>query len=326
MNSGYIALKDIAKLHIVVTLIGYRSQGESIIVRLVESDVTLYCLVVDCYSLRKRNITVELLRSYHVSHINLLCWSHPHLDHSKGLDDLLYGFCDKSTEYLIPVYFNNGSNDIVTISNKDEKKIVDAIFLQNAKTQTSVTGVSVKAMNFNQITNFKLSDFSNSIPFTIKALTPISSRLEQYAHESRRDVGINELSICLLVEIGDYKMLFSSDAVDEHIENINPDYLEGCRFVKIPHHGSKTSLSLLEVLPGQFDVAGVTGYHLRGDLPMREEVVERYKNEKKCKVFCTSGYEKKNSPLYGYIEYDINLFEKDFVNYQINCVNGAEML
>lgn len=326
MNDGFIALKNIANLHIVVTLIGYRSQGESIIVRLVEGDVTLYSLVVDCYSLHKRNITVELLRSYHVSHINLLCWSHPHLDHSKGLDDILYGFCDNSTEYILPVYFNNGSNDIVTINNKGEKKFIDAIFLQNAKTKTSVTGISVKAMNFNQIENLKLCDFSNSIPFTIKALTPISSRLEQYAHEDRHDVSINELSICLLVEIGDYKMLFSSDVTDEHIDNINPDILDGCRFVKIPHHGSKSSLSLLDVLPEELDVAGVTVYHLRGDLPLREEVIEKYKNEKNCKVFCTSGYEKKNSPLYGYIEYDINLFENDFVNYKINCVNGAVML
>lgn len=331
MNSDILGLSRIKDFRVVVTLIGYRSQGESIIIRFVDenkakNDSTLYCIVIDCYKLHRRNITKEFLSEYGVDHVDMLCWTHPHLDHSKGLEELLAEYCDINTEYLIPPHFLNIPNDIVTINNKLEKKIVDDIFEQNTRTNANVTCVSVKAQNYNRIKYLSLQSLDYSgIPVIIKALTPISGILDKYAHDGINNANINELSVSLLVQVGEYHLFFGADAIDLHLMQIDPDILSNCRFVKIPHHGSDTSLELLNLLPPTLDIAGTTVYHVKGDLPLEEEVIRLYK-EKGAHVFCSSGYKKQLSPIYGVVEYSINIFEKEEIEYNIKCLNGAKEL
>ena len=62
-----------SNLHAVITIIGYRSQGESVIFRIVDGIETKYCLVVDSYKLKQRNVTLEfLIDKYNVS--ILICY------------------------------------------------------------------------------------------------------------------------------------------------------------------------------------------------------------------------------------------------------------
>lgn len=327
INSYHIS--SLSKLGVVVTIIGYRSQGESVIVRIVDRNnngKTLYCLVVDCYCLKKINKTSELLAKYGVQHVDLLCWTHPHLDHAKGLNVVLERYCDATTKYLIPQYFlNNKSNDIVVINNKDELAFIDEIFKQNKKTQASVNPISVCDGEFNLVADFDVFDYSEKIHVKIQALTPIASILSQYAHSGEKANDINQLSITLFLLVGDYGLLLGGDTVEPHLSCINPSRLENCHFVKIPHHGSATSKNLLDLLPDDIHFAGTTVYHIRGNLPDKS-LIQEYKKKKNCKVFCTSDYMKKKSQVYGYVECDIDLFGNQNIIYNVNCVNGAKEL
>lgn len=310
-------------LRLVITVIGYRSQGESIIFRIVDKDRTKYCLVVDCYKLKKRNVTLEFLKDkYHVSCINMLCWTHPHIDHARGLSELMTEMCNMKTEYILPAHFYNEPNrDLITINDKSEKATVDEIFRVNHITKLSSTNVEVKASQYNQLESFDMMYGTTPIPVTIYALTPISSILGDSVKADVHDLNPNELSVSLLVDVSGYRVFLGADAIKNHIEKMNTSLLKDCKFVKIPHHGSSTSEELLNYLPPSIDIACSTVYHIKGDLPERS-VIDKYKA--KGKVYCTGDYIKSNRHS-GVLEFEIS-FPNDTVEYNVTCYNTAKQL
>jgi beta-lactamase superfamily II metal-dependent hydrolase len=313
-----------SNLHAVITIIGYRSQGESVIFRIVDGIETKYCLVVDSYKLKQRNVTLEfLIDKYNVSHIDMLCWSHPHIDHSKGLSELIERLCGEKTEYILPAHFYNQPGiDLVTIQNKEEKVTIDEIFNINSKTKLVATSVEVKTGSHNQLECFTLVCAGlEPIPVGIFALTPISSILGDYVVSKKHNIDPNELSISLLIDINGYKIFLGADTIRTHIAQIDTSMLEGCKFVKIPHHGSSTSLDLLNYLPVSIDAACTTVYHLKGDLP-EKSVIDRYKT--KGPVFCTGDYLRNNRHS-GAVEFDV-LFDEENIEYRVVCYNAAKML
>lgn len=319
-----LSLSHPDNLRVVVTIIGYRSQGESVIFRVVDGDTTKYCLVVDCYKLKGRNVTTEFLRDkYQVSHINMLCWSHPHIDHSRGLAELMTDFCDDKTEYILPAHFYNMPGvDLVTIRDKQEKDTVDEIFRVNQRTKLSATNVEVKAQNFNQLESFSLlSPGMEPIPVGIYALTPISSILGNSVKKGEHDLNPNDLSVSLLIDVAGYRLFLGADAIAKHIAEMDTSMLDGCKFVKIPHHGSSTSEELLRYLPSSIDISCSTVYHIKGDLP-EKGMIDRYKE--RGQVYCTGDYVKKNRHS-GVVEFEIALNRKE-IEYSITCYNTAKEL
>lgn len=308
---------------LVITVIGYRSQGESIIFRIVDEDRTKYCLVVDCYKFRSRNVTLELLKGkYHVPCINMLCWTHPHIDHARGLSELMTELCNMDTEYILPAHFYDEPNrDLITIKDKKEKATVDEIFKINHITKLSATNVEVKANNYNQLESFVLMYGTNPLSVKIYALTPISSILGDSVKAGVHDLNPNELSVSLLVDVEGYRIFLGADAIKNHIEKMDVSLFDGCKFVKIPHHGSSTSEELLNYLPPSIDIACSTVYHIKGDLPERS-VIDKYKA--KGKVFCTGDYlkDKRHS---GVLEFEVS-FPNDTIEYNITCYNAAKQL
>lgn len=311
-------------LRVVITIIGYRAQGESVIFRIVDGVETKYCLVVDCYKLKKRNVTLEFLEDkYKVSHIDMLCWSHPHIDHSRGLVELMERLCREKTEYVLPAHFYNKPNtDLITIRDKGEKVTIDEIFKINTMTKLSTTNVEVKAKNYNQLEYFSMVCAGiESIPVGIYALTPISSILGAHITSGVHNLDPNELSVSLLIDINGYKIFLGSDTIKNHISEMDISMLEGCKFVKIPHHGSSTSEELLNYLPAALDMACTTVYHIKRDLP-EKSVIDRYKD--KGSVFCTGDYRKCHRHS-GVVEFEIS-FNSEHVEYNVVCYNTAKQL
>ena len=68
-----------------VYLIGYNSQGESILFFLRTDEGVIYSGVVDCYTYKSINKTIDLLKKENIEKIDFLCWTHPHDDHSLGI-------------------------------------------------------------------------------------------------------------------------------------------------------------------------------------------------------------------------------------------------
>lgn len=117
-----IPITSSGDLRVKIFVIGYKNQGESIIILFIDAGEegcpVKYSIVIDCFKYNKRNITDEILRRYSVDTISMLCWTHPDLDHSVDIDTLIKKYCKGSTQILLPEHFYNEPSDIITINNK----------------------------------------------------------------------------------------------------------------------------------------------------------------------------------------------------------------
>lgn len=89
-------------LQIETYVIGYKSQGESILFFILVDDIICFSGAVDCFCLCNDNYTEKILIDKGDVTLDFLCWTHPDLDHSRGMDHLVDNFTDKNTKIWIP--------------------------------------------------------------------------------------------------------------------------------------------------------------------------------------------------------------------------------
>lgn len=315
-----IPITGYCNLRVKIFVIGYKSEGESIIILFVDvNDIKCpvkYSIVIDCFKYKNKNITDEILRRYSVETLSMLCWTHPDLDHSVAIDALIKKYCKESTQILLPEHFYNTPSDIVTINNKKLKDAVDKIFSLNRLRRKTVSNVSATAGGYSEVKSIRFAGVDGNMKASINVITPISSILADYVKESKRNVIKNELSISLIINIDEYYLYFGGDTVDKHIDAINAAYLGECRFVKIPHHSSTTSMSLTNYLPQEIDTACTTIFS-KHRLP-DTTVLQAYCSMGK--VFATGDNNNKND--YGVIEYEYD-FSKTDIDIKINLYGNA---
>lgn len=305
-----IPITSSGDLRVKIFVIGYKNQGESIIILFIDAGEegcpVKYSIVIDCYKYNKRNITDEILRRYSVGTISMLCWTHPDLDHSVDIDTLIKKYCKESTQILLPAHFYNEPSDIITINNKTLRGAVDKVFNLNRLKKRTVTNISVTDRGYNEIKSLKFAGVDKSVFVSVNAVTPISSILANYVKKRNHNVNKNELSISFIINIDGYYLYFGGDTINGHIDAINPAFLEQCRFVKIPHHSSDTSTNLLSYLPQEIDTACTTIFSAR-NLP-KESVLQGY-----CsigKVFSTGSNNNKKYN-YGVVEYEYDFSKEE---------------
>ena len=111
----------ISNLRVLIYVIGYARYGESIVLLIMNGDTCYFAAVIDSYHYRKGgkgpfiNKAADILMKHHVKRLDLLCWSHPHDDHSKGITTLLRKFCDEETNVLFPMYISANEADNVRL-------------------------------------------------------------------------------------------------------------------------------------------------------------------------------------------------------------------
>ena len=122
----------------------------------------------------------------------MLCWTHPHLDHSIDIDALIKKYCKDSTQILLPEHFYNKPEDIITINNKKLKEAVDKIFSLNRLKREAVTLASATAGGYSEVKSINFSGIEGDFPVSINIVTPISSILADYVKNDCRNININE--------------------------------------------------------------------------------------------------------------------------------------
>ena len=107
----------ISDLRVLVYVIGYQCYGESTVLLIMNGDEVYYSIVIDSYHYKPYNGSpfinkaVDILRKHHVEHLDILCWTHPHDDHSRGITTILKKFCHEETSLLFPGYIENNASD-----------------------------------------------------------------------------------------------------------------------------------------------------------------------------------------------------------------------
>jgi len=299
----------ISDLRVLVYVIGYKNYGESTLFLILNGNDVYYSVVIDSYHIRKRenlpfiNKAVDILNKYRVDHLDLLCWTHPHDDHSKGIGTILNKFCDKETVVIFPAYIQDNTADIIKL-NRVSKDSIKKLLKVNKENKICANPISVVKGRYNSIDEFLISnpfDIDDTRKVTIDVITPISNRLMSYVNESFcKDP--NELSITLIIDIDGYSFYFGGDTTNEHIDISNKERLKKCRFVKIPHHASETADHLLKYLPvDNLDAVCTTVFKWGKSVLPKREVIQYYQRYLR-DIYSTNKDFKKNG--YGIIEYE----------------------
>ena len=207
---------DISQLKVKIFAVGYGYIGESIIIFIMNGDRVYYSIVIDCYKIKKKkkgpyiNKTVDILKQHSVERLDILCWTHPHEDHSKGISTLISKYCDEETKVLFPMYVLNNTSDIVNLKFVS-KDIVDGILAANRSKNSLATPIGIPYQSRTIIDEFIITNSYNTDEtraVSIDAITPISSYLTEFVnHGICKDP--NELSISLIVNIDGYGFFFA---------------------------------------------------------------------------------------------------------------------
>ena len=246
----------ISDLRVLIYVIGYARYGESTVVLIMNGDTCYYAAVIDSYHYRKEgkgpfiNKAEDILLKHHVERLDLLCWTHPHDDHSKGITILLKKFCDEETNVLYPMYIEANEADIVKLKHVSQET-VHKVLADNRDGKYKANPIGVVSGRYDNVDEFDIVnpyDEEDSRRVSIDAITPISNKLTKYVNEKKCN-DPNELSITLFLEIDGYGFYFGGDTTNEHIDDSNKKRMGMCRFVKIPHHSSSTAIHLLNYLP-----------------------------------------------------------------------------
>ncbi|UOW67233.1 hypothetical protein [Paraclostridium bifermentans] len=259
-----------------IYLIGYQNQGESIIFVLKDGDSVLYSGVIDSYEYDNKNITINTLRELGISKLDLLCWSHPHDDHSIGMECLLSDWIDSSSTVVYP-------NDLFKIGSGLSTEAMQCINILKELSLSKKRKIPVlkEVSGTNTVGKKILIKNDKRYEFKIETLTPVS-RITEKRYINNKVNNLNDFSIALLVTLGGVKFLFGGDIENTTINKID-DFaiVDLIDYIKIPHHSSKGSSHIFKLFDSTFNnnkgsVACTTEY-ISGSLP-NFNILDNYKN------------------------------------------------
>lgn len=299
----------ISDFRILIYVIGYARYGESTVFLMMDGDNCCYAAVIDCFQFKRDkrgpfiNKAADILEKHHVKRLDMLCWTHPHDDHSKGLTTILSKYCDNETDVLYPMYIQDNEVDIVKLQHVS-RETVKKVLSDNRAGMYRANPIGVVKEKFNSIDEFEVVntyDEDDVRNVRIDAITPISSKLTSYVNSAKCS-DPNELSISLIIDIDGYGFYFGGDTTNEHIDASNKRKMGRCRFVKIPHHSSDTANHLLNYLPvDELDAVCTTVFKWgRSKLP-KAEVVKEYQKYFS-NIYSTNKEQRQKG--YGIIEYE----------------------
>lgn len=260
---------------------GKNGDGEGILVLFMDRDKVIRSISMDCCKANVSGVECNLLNSlldyYKVKNVDCFVWTHPHDDHSNGLDELIEKYHRKNSIAVIPKQIYGTDNDIVNM--KPMSKKVLKKFISRFK-KKKLRSIDCQCQEKRCVYSFYLE---NTISGDIKSiklycLTPMDFLLDDKLRSSKKisDSFLNDISLSLILDVDGYCYFFGGDAPDKTLKEVDMNYLYGCKWIKIPHHGSKTSKEIVQYFNKNVDSA-VTASFLTCQLP-NKDVLDQYQN------------------------------------------------
>lgn len=272
-------VSSIENLIVSIFVIGYKNIGESIIVLFRDvydgNDIVIMSMVIDSYEKEELNLIRKILLKYNVNKLDFVCWTHPHYDHSPGIDTLIRDmFHDDIVIFSPKFYYGNLMPDMLKSECARTQEIFDNIWK-----------LVEKHPNFSQIwrTISANGDATHQYPMQLLTrdgtckkdinlyfLTPLASKTDMYATKGKEFSKPNELSVSFILSIDGYDFFFGGDTENDHAKGIDNEIIQDMRWIKVPHHCSLGAKSIADSLGPKFDYAASTVY-TSSSLP-REEI------------------------------------------------------
>lgn len=286
-------ISDFRKIFLDIYLIGYPTEGKSIVCCLYTDSTLspfLFTSVIDCYRSIQSNYTIELLDRLGIKKLDLLCWTHPDKDHSLGIDELLQNYTNGDTIVAIPISLLENREKF---GNEFSQKYCEMI--QN-RLKVRKPEKKLRLQYTCNNTEVYIRDYLSSVQdkeyrLRIKALAPNSVLVANLMNRKR--VSNNIFSIVLCVQFEKLNALFTGDIENTTIQSTKDcwDLPDNFHYIKIPHHGSSSSSALIDFLEVQKNPAFIgnvacSTVFAKAKIP-EKEILERYGHIVE-KVICTS--------------------------------------
>lgn len=287
-----------------VYLIGYNSQGESILFFLRTDEGVIYSGVVDCYTYKSINKTIDLLKKENIEKIDFLCWTHPHDDHSLGIDKLLDLYCDSNTKIWISDIYPEDLELYSASSRNLYQKIKEIIRRKKS---------NIKFAKDNTILDKFICQGLNSYSFEIQSFSPNSTIIAENKEFGKAEKG-NPYSIGLSVYVGRFNVMLAGDVENTTISRFDDTFFDSpIDYIKIPHHGSSTG----DQLPIKLNEFGLKApsvatsiIFIKHHLP-QVDTLQKYKKWGTNEIYVTNSFENfENTENYGIIVTSFDVLEK----------------
>ena len=307
-------------------VVGYKTQGESIVIlfRDDEKQKILFSMVVDCFVHEKVNVTRKILDKYGIKTLDAVCWTHPHWNHSYGIDELVHDYLSPSTTIFSPkFYYGNLKKDLLRSECKKTPGIFKSLREEVANNPNindvwrTISASGDLSLNF----TMQLSaDDDVSVKKDIKFyfLTPIGNRTDEFALEGTEFDAPNELSISFIISLDGYNLFFGGDTEYGHAEDIQTSIVKSLRWIKVPHHCSLGGKSIAERIGPKLDFSTSTIYS-KANLPV-EDVQKMYASPEH-PLYMTQLPNRK-ACVYGVVQYDYR-FNSDNIDVDITTYGNA---
>ncbi|MEN6554528.1 MAG: hypothetical protein ABFC34_16780 [Methanobacterium sp.] len=306
MNNRFV----VESLTLDVYIVGYKHQGESIILIVKSDEIVCYTCVIDCFEYNEINKTIQILDDQNISYIDTICWTHPDIDHSIGIDNILSEYTNEKTTVLVPEGLDG---DRESVNYHERVRNTFELINNDIKSNKRSSFRVMSASDCKCIVDDLYTIGEKSYTFYMISVSPNSHlirRRELYTSKLKK----NDYSIALRVKFGELELFFGSDIEDVNIDLINrflSSYIpRSFNLLKIPHHTSPSSEKLLQLLDKskKSDISCSTVY--RSNKLPDTDLIDSYK--KYSKRFLCTGYvsDQYDNYDYGCIHINYNLLQR----------------
>lgn len=288
MCKRQVQIERLEDLEVEIHLLGSTSWGESILVLITDKGFVLFSYLIDSFkgihdylkSLKEKEVLQSLL--------TCICWTHPHDDHSDDLfsilkDDELVKLNKKS-----PLRYEGSTRFIIPGYLKDGKYKIQSDYVEPILSLGGAIGVVFGEYHskINHSWSVKISETNTEQKVSLNIVSP--KVIEQSLSQLLTKESLNLISLSCVLQIGSlYSIYFGGDCTDDELigimngstdkHNKMKNLISECKIIKIPHHGSDSTVQFIDYLNDNLDYAIVTS-DCRTSLP-NQDVLDKYSSK-----------------------------------------------
>ena len=228
------------KLHVYV--VGYPTEGESILFIIAEANKALLTIVTDCYEdgQNYNHVSTILCNEWESASIDAFVWTHPHKDHSQGIISLLDKYDGKRQAHIIAatnvVGFQNYPGDIWD----EAKNIQDYLFKHYPPSSFQYHYKDYDPYEDCTYAFLLYGENPEECPplnVTLDFVAPVGALVAKQM--SNQHFKPNKGSLAFIFSINTINIFMGGDLDEICVPLIKEEVFHHVNLIKIPHHGSE---------------------------------------------------------------------------------------